>query len=78
MGAKLNFYPRVQAKAIVRQIFISVLLIMKPESFWIEVHSDPDKMGSFLPLLLCRDLLFACTADQPDFSPFFIATETEK
>jgi len=77
MGAKLDFYPRVQAKAIVRQIFIHLLLIMEPGDFWIEV------------LILVRwEALFpfssiaAFSSPTPptthDFSPFFIATEMRK
>jgi len=67
MGAKLDFYPLVQAKTIIRQIFIHCLLIMEPGGFWIEVHPDPGTMGSSLPLFLCRGLSFARTADHTGF-----------
>ena len=66
MGAKLDFYPRVQAKAIFRQIFIHLLLIKELGDFWIKVHPDPDMMGSSLSLLR-RGLSFARTADHIRF-----------
>ena len=61
MGAKLDFDPRVQEKAIFHQILIHFLLITEPGGFLIEVHSDPGTMESFLFLLLHCGLSLAQT-----------------
>ena len=71
MEAKLDFYPRVQVKAIVWQIFIHLLLIMEPKGFWIEACPDPCSMGSSLSLFLRYGLSFARTTDCTEFLSFF-------
>ena len=68
MGAKLDFDPQVQAKAILRQILIHLLLITDPGDFWIEVH--PVSSVAVFPLPIPLDKLY--------FSHFFIATKMRK
>jgi len=68
MGAKLDFDPQVQAKAILRQILIHLLLIIDPGDFWIEGH--PISSVAVFPLPIPLDKLY--------FSHFFIATEMRK
>jgi len=78
MGAKLDFYSWVQAKAIVRQIFIHLLLIVEPRVFG----------SKSIPILVRWEALFTFSSAAvflllappsiQDFSPFFIATEMRR
>ena len=61
MGAQLDFDPWVQAKAILYQILIHLLLSTEPGGILIEVHPDPGMMKSSLLLLLRRDLFLTYT-----------------
>jgi len=63
VGTKLDFYPRVQEKAVTRQIFIN-LLIAELGGLWIEVHPDPVTMGGSLPFLFRSGFPFAHTIDR--------------
>jgi len=73
-GAKETSTPWVQAKTIVCQIFIDLLLTMELGGFWIEVHLDPSMMESSLLLPFAA----AEPPTAPNFSPFFIAIEMKK
>ena len=75
---KTRFLSWVQAKTIVCQIFIHLLLTTEHGGFQIEVHPDPGTMESSFPLSLHLGLSFARTANRTRLLTLLHRNKNEK